>query len=144
MKDASHLSKIIPISTVDKIYGYEIDDHVGVIIMSASTSGGIIADFKSSWADFLGLRSKTYERKFDEYINDGLESMRKKVLEMGANGIIGFRCESESIQSGKSMVIYTLVGTAVRCHKSSVNKILDQTTEGSQRNGTSSTVSRGR
>ncbi|MFZ2800454.1 MAG: heavy metal-binding domain-containing protein, partial [Syntrophorhabdus sp.] len=104
MKDASHLSKIIPISTVDKIYGYEIDDHVGVIIMSASTSGGIIADFKSSWADFLGLRSKTYERKFDEYINDGLESMRKKVLEMGANGIIGFRCESESIQSGKSMV----------------------------------------
>ena len=123
----SHLSKIIPISTVDKIYGYEIDEHVGIIIMSASSSGGIIADFKSSWADFFGMRSRTYEKKFDEYINEGLEGLRQRALEMGANGIIGFRCESESVQAGKSMVIYTLVGTAVRCHKASINKVLDQT-----------------
>jgi uncharacterized protein YbjQ (UPF0145 family) len=143
MKDSSHLSKIIPISTVDKIYGYEIDEHIGIIIMSASSSGGIIADFKSSWADFFGMRSRTYEKKFDEYINEGLEGLRQRALEMGANGIIGFRCESESVQAGKSMVIYTLVGTAVRCHKSSINNVLNQAGQEGANSGTSSpTVAR--
>ena len=86
-------------------------EDIGEVIMGTS----FVKDFKASFTNFFGGRSKAYETELIAARDEALQEMQQRAAALSANAVVGVRIDYEAIGSGSyTMLMVTASGTAVR------------------------------
>jgi uncharacterized protein YbjQ (UPF0145 family) len=102
-------------TTTSTIDGYRIDRYIGPITSHVVIGTGLLTDYFSAWTDLFGARSRSYQNKLDEIEQLTMNLLEDKARTLGANAVIGLRVDFDEIAgSGKSMLMVTAMGTAVK------------------------------
>lgn len=108
----------IQLSTTGSIVGHELIRHIGPVSAQFVIGTGLFTDVFSSFTDFFGAGSRSYEKKLSKVERQGLDMVRARAAQVGANAVIGLRIDHDEISgAGKSMLMVTLAGTAVVTRK---------------------------
>ena len=96
------------IITTPILEGLKIKEYRGLTIAKSVRAVDIVRDFFTSFRDFVGGRSASYQEIMDEMQQEILEEIKEQARQMGANAIIGFRIDFDNIGSkGKSLRYFT-------------------------------------
>ena len=102
------------ITTTNQIQGKTITSYRGIIFGEVIVGTNFIKDFKASFTNFFGGRSKAYESELTEARSNALREMEQKAIALGANAIVGVDIKYEGIGQGSvTMLMVTASGTAV-------------------------------
>lgn len=108
-------SRQVLLSTTGTLDGWDVVDYLTPVSAQFVIGTGLFADFFSSWTDFFGTHSRSYEKKLEMIHKKALAMVTEKARALGANGVVGLRVDHDEISgSGKSMLMVTASGTAVR------------------------------
>lgn len=106
------------LTTTSSLDGWTIQEYLGPVSAEVVVGTGLFTDFFSSWTDFFGMESLSHQSKLDQIKDRALEAIEYKALRLGANAVIGLRVDHDEISGGgKSMLMVTAMGTAVRAHR---------------------------
>ena len=102
------------ITTTPEIQGKTITSYRGIIFGEVIMGTNFIKDFKASFTNFFGGRSKAYENELTEARTNALREMEQRAVALGANAIVGVDIKYEGIGHGSvTMLMVTASGTAV-------------------------------
>jgi uncharacterized protein YbjQ (UPF0145 family) len=102
-------------TTTSTLEGYEVEHYLGPVTAHVVIGTGFLADFFSAWTDFFGAKSRAYQNKLDEIERHTMTMLERKAQGLFANAILGLRVDFDEIAgAGKSMLMVTAMGTAVR------------------------------
>ena len=102
-------------TTTPTVENYRIIDYLGPVSAQVVIGTGIFAEFFSTWTDFFGARSGSYENKLERIQRGVLSQLEFRATKLGADAVIGLRVDYDEISgSGKSMLMVTAMGTAVK------------------------------
>ena len=102
------------ITTTPEIQGKTITSYRGIIFGEVIMGTNFIKDFKASFTNFFGGRSKAYEDELTEARTNALYEMEQRAAALGANAIVGVDIKYEGIGQGNvTMLMVTASGTAV-------------------------------
>jgi len=108
----------VVLSTTPSLEGWEITDYLGPVSAQFVIGTGFFADLISTFTDFFGAHSQSYQKKLDKLDEEALALIEFKALRMAANAVVGLRVDHDEISgSGKSMLMVTASGTAVRAQR---------------------------
>lgn len=106
--------KQVFISTTNSIEGSRVLEYKGVVTTNVVAGTGLFSDFAAGLTDFFGGRSGTYKRQMSAIYDEAVEEISMKALQKGANAILGFRIDFDSISAkNMSMFMISVTGTAV-------------------------------
>ena len=106
------------ITTSNNFEGYRIEEYIGPINTNVVLGINIFSDLLAGLTDIFGGRSNNYENKMDEIYQDCYEILRTKASMTNANAIIGLKIDFDEISGkGKSMIMISMIGTAVKIVK---------------------------
>jgi uncharacterized protein YbjQ (UPF0145 family) len=72
------------------------------------------ADFLSSFSDFFGGKSQSYQSRLASINKEVIEGIKQKVYSLGGNAAIDLKIDNDEISAqGKSMIMVTAIATAV-------------------------------
>lgn len=72
------------------------------------------ADFMTSFSDFFGGRSRSYQSRLESVNNEVIKGIKDKTHKLGGNAVIDLKIDNDEISAqGKSMIMVTAIGTAV-------------------------------
>jgi len=98
------------ITTTDSIEGRKIAEYKGIVSSHAVIGINLIRDIFAKIRDFVGGRTKSYEKELEKYRAELLQELEEKARELGANGVVGVNFSYEMYQS---MLMISVWGTAV-------------------------------
>ena len=102
------------ITTTPEIQGKTITSYRGIIFGEVIMGTNLIKDFKASFTNLFGGRSKAYESELAEARANALYEMEQRAVALGANAIVGVDIKYEGIGQGSmTMLMVTASGTAV-------------------------------
>ena len=90
---------------------YEI---LGIISGHVALGTGPISELLSSWTDFFGAQSETYNAKMREAEAACLQKLTDSALEMGANAVVGINTTYAELTRGHGMLLVCMNGTAIK------------------------------
>ena len=102
------------LTTTPTIEGKPIKDYLGIVTGETIIGANIWKDFKAAIRDVVGGRSATYERVLRDAKDSALQEMIERASLLGADAIVGFDLDYETVGEGNSMLMVTSSGTAVR------------------------------
>lgn len=104
------------LSTTDVIQGAIIDSYLGIVTAEVVYGSNFLRDLFASLRDFVGGRTGSYERLFEEGQRKALEELEKKAQELGADAVIGIEIDTGTINVDQSgvLLLITATGTAVK------------------------------
>lgn len=106
------------VSTTSTLDGYAVDEYLGPVSAHLVIGTGVLTDFFSGFSDFLGARSASYRNKIREIEGEALALLEIEAQQKRANAVIGLRVDHDEISgAGKSMMMVTAMGTAVRVRR---------------------------
>lgn len=111
------LEKIF-ITTGYDFQGYDITMYLGVLSGDVVIGTGILTEISASISDFLGLNSEKFAIKMEEGKNLAIKKLLKKVLSLGADGVIGI--DFDYITFSNNMIGVSVNGTAVNLSKKDI------------------------
>lgn len=111
-------------------------EYKGIVATNIVAGTGLFSDFAASITDFFGGRSGTYKRQMSAIYDEAVEEISMKAIQKGANAILGFKIDFDSISAkNMSMFMISVTGTAVLVqdntaseHLKGVNGIVTVTT----------------
>ncbi len=102
------------IYTTPIIEGIQIREYKGLVTAKNVRAINVIRDFFTSFRDFFGGRSGSYQGIMDEMQQEVIYEISQEAEKLGANAIIGFSLDFDNIGSkSKSLVMAFARGTAV-------------------------------
>lgn len=101
------------VSTTPSIEGKHIEAYVGIVTGEAILGANIFKDIFAGIRDIVGGRSAAYEDELRKAREIAEQEMREKAQALGANAIIGVDIDYETLQTGGSMLMVSMSGTAV-------------------------------
>jgi len=102
------------ILTTPIVEGYTIKEYKGLVTAKNVRALNIIRDTMTSFRDFFGGRSGSYQEVMDSIQQEVIDEIIIEAEKVGANGIIGFRIDFENVGSkDKSLIMAFATGTAV-------------------------------
>lgn len=108
------MQKIITTST-DTIEGTTIEKYIDVISTNVAVGTNFFSDFGASLTDLFGGLSDTYQTKLQKIYRIGIDKLKTKATNLGANAIVGLKIDFDEISGkGKSMFMISTFGTAVK------------------------------
>lgn len=108
-------NKIVKVTTTSSLQGIEIEEYIGPVSISIVIGMNIFKDIFSQWRDVFGGKSNSYTKSLEQINQQAILELQKKASKFNANYIIGLTIENDEISSqGKSMIMVTALGTAVR------------------------------
>lgn len=113
----------IPCSSTAYLYGYRIEKILGLVQMVVAPSAGIISDWLARWADLFGARAESYEDKFTAPLALAVQTIKKRVVDMGGNGLVGVHHAAVAPPGDQSVILYSIMGTAVVCRNEETGKL---------------------
>lgn len=106
------------LSTTSNLEGWEIEQHLGPISAHMVIGTGLLTDFFSGLTDIFGGPSASYRNKIQEIEYEALSTLSAEAKQLGADAIVGLRVDHDEISGGgKSMMMVTAMGTAVRARR---------------------------
>ena len=107
------------LTTTSSLDGWIIQEYLGPVSAEVVIGTGLFTEFFSSWTDAFGMESHAHQGKLDLIKQRALAGIEYRALRLGANAVIGLRVDHDEIgASGKSLLMVTAMGTAVRAHRS--------------------------
>ena len=107
------MQKIIATST-NSIEGVEIEKYIDVISTNVVVGTNFFSDFGASFTDLFGGLSDSYQAKLQKIYKIGIDKLKTKAANLGANAILGIKIDFDEISGkGKSMFMISTFGTAV-------------------------------
>jgi len=104
----------IPVLTTPILDGVRIVEYKGLVTARNVRAVNIIRDFFTTFRDFFGGRSESYQEVMAEMELEVLGEIRSEADRMGANAVIGFALDFENVGSkNKSLLLAHGKGTAV-------------------------------
>jgi len=108
------MQKIIATST-NSIEGVVIEKYIDVISTNVVVGTNFFSDFGASITDLFGGLSDTYQNKLQKIYKIGIDKLKTKATNLGANAILGVKIDFDEISGkGKSMFMISTFGTAVK------------------------------
>ncbi|MFP7696763.1 YbjQ family protein [Trueperella sp. LYQ143] len=102
------------ITTTSSVEGYPVQQYFGVVNGETIIGINFLKDIGAGLRDFFGGRSAGYEREMAQARDIALAEMADNATRMGANAVIGFRFDYETLGANNSMLMVVATGTAVR------------------------------
>lgn len=100
------------ITSTNYVENKEIDQYLDIVFGEVIEGINFLKDVGASFKNFLGGRSKGYEKAIIESRKAALEEMEKRALDLGADAVIAVKFDYETIVEG--MLMITCSGTAVK------------------------------
>ncbi|MBC6365803.1 YbjQ family protein [Algoriphagus sp. AK58] len=105
----------ILVTPTDSVKGLEIERYIEFISTNVVVGTNLFSDAGASLIDFFGGMSNSYQEKLDKIQKVGIDKLKHKAQNLGANGIISLRTDFDEISGkGKSMFMVSISGMAVR------------------------------
>lgn len=105
----------IIISTTNSIDGATIVKYLDIVSTNVVVGTNFFSDFGASLSDLFGGLSDTYQSKLQKIYKIGIQKIKIKASNLGANAILGLNIDFDEISGkGKSMFMISAIGTAVR------------------------------
>jgi len=104
------------ITTTAILDGKKIVEYKELVFVQTVTGFSWLKGFSAAWRDIAGGRSNTHEEVVEQARQEAMQELVRKAQAMGANGIIGFKLDSEMIsggQGGNGLLMVKVYGTAV-------------------------------
>lgn len=118
----------IIVSTTSTLQGYDIQEYLGPISSPVVAGTNIFSDVLAGFTDILGGRSETYQKQLSGIHDESIDLLKNKAKALGADGILGMKIDHDELSgNGKSMLMVTAFGTAVKINRTS--KILHSNNE---------------
>ncbi len=102
------------LTTTPTIEGKTITTYYGVVTGETIIGANFLRDFLANIRDFVGGRSRSYERVLREAKDTALSEMAEQAEQLGANAVVGIDIDYETIGANGSMLMVSCSGTAVR------------------------------
>ncbi len=104
------------LSTTDVIQGAIVEAYLGVVTAEVVYGGNALRDFFAGLRDFIGGRTGSYERVFEQGQQDAIAELEKRAVRLGANGVIGITINTGTINLDETgvLLLITATGTAIR------------------------------
>jgi uncharacterized protein YbjQ (UPF0145 family) len=104
----------VPILTTPIIDGMHVTEYKGIVTARNVRGVNVIRDFFTSFRDFFGGRSESYQDVMTGMEQEVFKEIREEALRLGANAVIGFTLDFDNIGSkNKSLLMAHGKGTAV-------------------------------
>lgn len=105
----------ILISSTESIESMKIEKYIDLISTNVVLGTNVFSDIGASFSDIFGGTSEIYQDKLEKIYKIGLDKLKRKAQNLGANGIVGIRLDFDEIGGkGKSMFMLSVTGMAVR------------------------------
>jgi len=98
------------ITTTSNIEGKRIIEYRGIVASEAVIGINVVRDMFARIRDFIGGRTRSYEKELSKYRQQLIEELIHQAKELGANGVVGVSFSYEMYQS---MLMISAWGTAV-------------------------------
>lgn len=122
--------KQVFISTTNSIEGSRVLEYKGIVTTNIIAGTGFFSDFAASFTDFFGGRSGTYKRQMSTIYDEAIEELSLKALQKGANAILGFKIDFDSISAkNMSMFMISVTGTAVLVQENTASGHIEEKKE---------------
>ena len=106
------------ISSTHAIEGHEISDYKGFVTVEAIMGTNMFRDIFASFRNFVGGRTKGYEKELDKARTIAMDCIINKASNLRANAIVGMSIQYQFFDVGEKssgdLVMVTVSGTAVR------------------------------
>ena len=86
---------------------------LGMVTGQSVTGTGVFSEFASSWTDFFGAQSKTYNSKIAAGETICQTQLRLKCIELGGNAILATDIDYAEVGVTKGMLMVCMTGTAI-------------------------------
>ncbi|MDJ0718531.1 MAG: YbjQ family protein [Prochloraceae cyanobacterium] len=104
------------VTTTDTIQGAVIEEYLGVVTAEVVFGTNVLRDFFAGIRDFMGGRTGSYERVFEEGQLNAIKELEERAQRLGADAVIGIEIDTGTINVDQQGVLFliTAVGTAVK------------------------------
>lgn len=103
---------LVPIVTIHNPLNWDYTV-LGMVSAQIVSGTGVVAEIASTFTDFFGTQSGTYNKKLEDSENNCRNILRKKTLDMGGNAVIGTDIDYSEAGGMKGMLMVCMAGTAV-------------------------------
>ena len=102
------------ITTTHFLQNKEITEYKGLVTVKNVRAVNVIRDFLTSFRDFFGGRSGSYQDVMDDIEHELLDELKEKAEKMGCNALIGLTIDFDNIGSkNKSLIMAYAKATGV-------------------------------
>ncbi len=92
----------------------EIEKYLQPVTYHVVLGMNFFADFMSSFSDFFGGKSKSYQSRLESINREVIQGIKTKTHLIGGNAAIDLKIDNDEISAqGKSMIMVTAIATAV-------------------------------
>ena len=104
------------LSTTDTLQDHNIEGYLGIVTAEVVYGSNAIRDFFAGIRDIIGGRTASYERVFERGQRDALNELEKRAQKLGANGVVGVKIDTDTINLDETgvLLLITATGTAVK------------------------------
>jgi uncharacterized protein YbjQ (UPF0145 family) len=110
--DIVRLATKVLITTTPAIEGHRITDYLGIESVEIVIGTGFLSELTGDLSDFLGERSKAFERKLQDAKRVAFDRLRSLAAEQGANAVVGIDLDYTEFSGNRIGLIVN--GTLVR------------------------------
>jgi uncharacterized protein YbjQ (UPF0145 family) len=112
-------------TTTNSIDGAIIEKYIDLVSTNVVVGTNFFSDFGASLTDLFGGLSDTYQSKLQKIYKIGIDKIKIKASNLGANAILGISIDFDEVSGkGKSMFMISVVGTAVKVQFKDEKKIV--------------------
>ncbi|MEI7585563.1 heavy metal-binding domain-containing protein [Runella sp.] len=111
--DLQVLIEAVPVVSLHSPQGWNYDI-LGMVTGQSTTGTGVVSEFTSSFTDFFGMQSGSYNKKIKAGENLCFAQLRKQALDMGGNAVIGTDIDYSEVGGEKGMLMVCMAGTAIK------------------------------
>lgn len=117
----------ILITSTESIEGMKIERYFDLVSINVVLGTNLFSDIGASFSDLFGGTSDIYQNKLEKIYKIGLDKLKRKAQQLGANGIVGIRIDFDEVSGGgKSMFMLSVIGMAVRIKRTEEDKVANQ------------------
>ncbi len=105
----------------------KIEKYFDLVSVNVVLGTNLFSDIGASFTDLFGGASDIYQNKLEKIYKTGLDKLKRKAQDLGANGIVGIRIDFDEVSGGgKSMFMLSVIGMAVRIKRTEEDKLATQ------------------
>lgn len=101
------------VTTTPFIEGRPVKEYKGAIYAQSILGANVVVDLLGAIRDFIGGRSRSYERVLARAREDAMKALEKEAEKLGANCIIGVDLDYNTVGPQAQMLMVSVSGTAV-------------------------------
>ena len=101
-------------TTTTLVQGRPVTEYLGVVAAQTIIGQHDMRNLMAGFRDFLGGRSRSYERTLQKARAVALQSMEDEAAALGADAVVGINLDFQTLGPHGSLMMVSASGTAVR------------------------------